>query len=152
MVNSLSLAFIPFSTVQRSKFYKNLHHISKYQGFRNFKPRYKLTIKKYFKIQRISIRYFKLFFLSVLFCDPIKFNYSEISIKRTFYKAEISLRRTVYLGTDVFRVKLLWKNLYKSDYYKAFNCKMDTFFVLQMKFLSKINLYKAGTGTTTIST
>ena len=53
--------------------------------------------------------------------------YSEISIKRALYKADISSRRTVYPGTDGFTVKLLWKNLYKADSYKADSRKTDIF-------------------------
>ena len=33
--------------------------------------------------------------------------YSVISIKQTLYREDICLRRTVYLGTDGFTVKLL---------------------------------------------
>ena len=47
----------------------------------------------------------------MLFVYPIteqyKGNNSGISIKRTLYKADISLRRIVYLGTNGFTVKLL---------------------------------------------
>ena len=74
---------------------------------------------------------------------PIK-KYSGISIKRTLYKADIILRRTVYLGTDGFRVKLLWKDLYKANNYKVDSRKTDTFYVAQMNFLPKNNLYKKG--------
>ena len=104
------------------------------------------------------------FFFVVSFTNQSKFSkqylstrpknskYSGISIKRTLYKAYISLKRTVYLGTDGFTVKLLWKNLYKADNYKADSRKTDTFFVPQMNFLPKNNLYKADTGTKTIFT
>ena len=73
-------------------------------------------------------------------------------IQWNLYKADISLRRTVYLGKDGFTVKLLWKNLYKVDSYKADSRKMDTLFVPQMNFLPKNNIYKADTGTKTIFT
>ena len=69
--------------------------------------------------------------------------YSGISVRRTLYKAGISLRRTVFLGTDGFTVKLLWKNLCKADNYKANSRETDIFFVSQMKFLPIYNLYKA---------
>ena len=36
--------------------------------------------------------------------------YSRISFEHTLYKVDFSLRRTVYLGTGGFTVKLLWKN------------------------------------------
>ena len=78
--------------------------------------------------------------------------YSGISIKQTLYKADISLRRTFYLGTDGFTVKLLWKNLYKANNYKVDSRKTDTFFVPQMNFLPKNNLSKVDTGTKTIFT
>ena len=43
--------------------------------------------------------------------------YSGISIKRTHHKAETSIRRTVWRGTDCFalRSNYLRKNLYKAD-------------------------------------
>ena len=43
--------------------------------------------------------------------------YSGISIKRTHYKADTSIRRTVWRGTDcfAFRSDHLRKNLYKAD-------------------------------------
>ena len=43
--------------------------------------------------------------------------YSGISIKRTHYKADIPIRRTVWRGTDCFalRSNYLRKNLYKAD-------------------------------------
>ena len=44
------------------------------------------------------------------------------------------------------------KNLYKADNYKADSRKTDTFFVPQMNFLPKNNLYKADTGTKAIFT
>ena len=78
--------------------------------------------------------------------------YSGISIKRTLYKADISLIGTVYLGTDGFTVKLLRKNVHTADNYKADSRKTDTFFVPQMNFLPKNNLYKADTGTKTVFT
>ena len=78
--------------------------------------------------------------------------YSVIPIKRTFYKADISLRRTVYLGRDWFTVKLLWKNLLIADNYKAQSCKTDTFFVPQINFLTTNNFFKAYIGTKTIFT
>ena len=78
--------------------------------------------------------------------------YSGISIKQILYKADISLRQTVYLGTDGFTVKLLRKNLYKADNYKAESRKADFFFVPQMNIFLKNNLYKGDTGTKTIFT
>ena len=44
------------------------------------------------------------------------------------------------------------KNLYKADNYKADSRKTDTFFVPQMNFLPRDNLYKADTGTKAIFT
>ena len=44
------------------------------------------------------------------------------------------------------------KNLYKVDNYKADSRKTDIFFVPQMNFLPKNDLYKADTGTKTIFT
>ena len=43
--------------------------------------------------------------------------YSGISIKRTHYKADTSIRRTVWRGTDccALRSNYLRKNLYKTD-------------------------------------
>ena len=41
--------------------------------------------------------------------------YSGIPIKRTPYKANISVRWTVTPFTDVFTVKLLYTNFYKAD-------------------------------------
>ena len=38
---------------------------------------------------------------------------------------------------DGFTIKLLQKNLYKTDTYKADSQKMDTFLVYQMKILPK---------------
>ena len=55
-------------------------------------------------------------------------SYSGFPIKWTPCKADIFLRRTVYLGMDGFTVKLLWKNIYKVDNYKADSRKTDTFF------------------------
>ena len=77
--------------------------------------------------------------------------YSGISIKRTPYKADISIRRTVTPCTDGYTVKLSLKNLYKADIYKADiykadSYKTDTFFVHQMKFSPKTTLCKADTG------
>ena len=63
--------------------------------------------------------------------------YSGISVKRTLYKAGISLRRTVFLGTDGFTVKLLWKNLCKKDNYKAGSRETD------IEIFAYNNLYKA---------
>ena len=51
-----------------------------------------------------------------------RYMYSGISIKRTLYKADISLKRTVYLGMDGFTVKLLRKNLYKAERRTLFSC------------------------------
>ena len=48
------------------------------------------------------------------------------------------LRRTVYLGADRFTVKLLWKNLYKVDNYKADSRKTDSFLCLKWNFCLKI--------------
>ena len=44
-------------------------------------------------------------------------SYSGISIKRTHYKADTSIRRTVWRGTDCFalRSNYVRKNLYKAD-------------------------------------
>ena len=56
--------------------------------------------------------------------------YSGISKKLTLYKADISLRQKVYLGTDGLTVKLLFKILYKAD-----SRKTDTFFMPQMTVL-----------------
>ena len=78
--------------------------------------------------------------------------YTGISIKGKLYKVDIRLRWTVYLRTDGFKVKLSWKSLYKADNYKADSRKMDTFFVPQMNFLPKNNLYKVDTSTKTVST
>ena len=65
-------------------------------------------------------------------------SYNGISIKPTLYEADISLRRTVYLGPDGFAVKLLWKQLYKEDNYKADKRKTDTFSCPKWTFWLKI--------------
>ena len=64
--------------------------------------------------------------------------YSGISVKQTLYKAGISLRWTVFLGTDGFTVKLLWKNLCKADNYKADSRETD------IEIFAYNKLYKAG--------
>ena len=72
--------------------------------------------------------------------------HSGISIKWTLYKVDISVDWQLIQERKVFTVKLLWKNLYTADNYKADSRKTNTFFVPQMNILPKNNLYKADTG------
>ena len=54
------------------------------------------------------------------------------------------------MHTSVQFLIVIKRNLYKADNYKAESRKTDNFFVPQINFLPKNNLYKADTGTKTI--